>query len=256
MSTAKLGLGVVNKDKPKQVEKNEVIEWFSKTTKKNKQKIIPTDEAINLINASINDPSFDGFKFIDTMITYQSALENERVNLEDYVNAIRFTSYLEVYEGNATKAYIDAFKHRDFVKDRLNSDTNSIEYKQLASAATRYRKNPLVINILSQAEVPLYLMFQGYRYKAVSVLVKEMNEAKLSKDRINAADRLLVHLKPPENLKIELDVGVKKDEIVSECENLIASMVAKQKELLSVGEETSIVANAKHSYIDGEIVDE
>lgn len=89
-----------------------IYEWFDKSVK---DKVIITDEAIALIKKSIDDPSFDGFRFIDTMITYQHAITNTKTNLEDYLNAIRFCSFLEVNEGNATKAYIQTFSHREFV---------------------------------------------------------------------------------------------------------------------------------------------
>lgn len=236
------------------VTQSKLYEWFSLV--KNKDKLIDSGEALELIRKSIDEPSFDGFRFIDTMVTYQSALNNERTSLVDYLNAVRFCSYLEVYEGNATKAYADAFKDRDFVKNRVDKEHTTKEYKELSFAASRYRKNPIVVNILTQAEVPLYLMFQGYRYKAVARLVKEMESANLAKDRINAADRLLTHLKPPENLKIELDVGLKKDSVVDEYENMLANMVAKQKELLASGERLDKVANAKNEYVDVEISNE
>ena len=179
----------------------------------------------------------------------------ENVTLAEYVNAIKFCGLLEMYEGNATQAYIECFRDRDFVKERRDCDTKSIEYKTLVSAANRYRKNTVVVNILQQAEIPLYLMFQGYRYKAVSVLVREMEEARLSKDRIAAADRLLTHLKPPENVKIELDVGIKPDNIVNQYEAMLKGMVEKQKELLVAGEKVENVANAKENYLDAQIIE-
>ncbi|RUT50981.1 hypothetical protein [Campylobacter fetus] len=254
MDNKSSGLNVIKSDSVKEVEEKDIYEWFSKVTK-GKKKLVVTNEALDLINMSVTNPEFDGFKFIDTIITYQSALQNDRVSLEDYINAIRFCSFLETTNGNATEAYIKAFMYREFVKDRYLEDRNSEAYKQLTSAATRYRKNPLVINILTQAEVPLYLMFQGYRYKAVGVLVKEMNEARLSKDRITAADKLLTHLKPPENIKVELDIGIKQDNIVDQYEDMLSNMVKKQKELLTNGVSIEEVANIKHNYIETEVIE-
>lgn len=252
-SKPSLGLQVVRKDSPEIVNADNVYDWFKQVTK-GKKKFLVTDEALDLINKSITEPEFDGFRFIDTMITYQSALAQDRVSLEDYVNAIRFCSYLEVSNGNATEAYIKAFRHRPFVSERMNIDKSSDDFKNITSAATRYRKNPLVINILTQAEVPLYLMFQGYRYQAINRLVTEMNEAKLPKDRITAADKLLTHLTPPENIKVELDVGIKKDNIVDQYETMIANMVSKQKELLQAGGDITEIANSKQTFIDAEVV--
>ena len=246
-------LGVVKPEIPDTVNEETVYGWFSKTITE-KKKLTITDECLDLINKTIKEPEFDGFRFIDTLITYQNALTGDRVGLEEYINAVRFCSFLEVTNGNATEAYIKAFSYRDFVKDRVGAAKNSDEYKQLASAATRYRKNPLVVNIMTQAEVPLWLMFQGYRYQAVNVLVKEMNSAPLPKDRINAADKLLFHLKPPENIKVELEVGLKQDNIVDQYETMLSNMVKEQKRLIESGSSLNTVTNVKGNFIDAEVV--
>lgn len=250
-----LGMQIVKKGRPvKDIGNKEVEEWFKRSIKEGKS-IDTKGDSLRLINDTLNDPLFDPDRFTDSLITYQSALMGENVTLAEYVNAIKFCGLLEMYEGNATQAYIECFRDRDFVKDRRDCDTKSIEYKTLVSAANRYRKNTVVVNILQQAEIPLYLMFQGYRYKAVSVLVREMEEARLSKDRIAAADRLLTHLKPPENVKIELDVGIKPDNIVNQYEAMLKGMVEKQKELLVAGEKVENVANAKENYLDAQIIE-
>lgn len=247
------GLGVVKPEIPDTVNEETVYGWFNKTIR-SKKKLTITDECLELINRTIKEPEFDGFRFIDTLITYQNALAGDRVNLEEYINAVRFCSFLEVTNGNATEAYIKTFNYRGFVKDRVEAAKNTDAYKQLASAATRYRKSPLVVNIMTQAEVPLWLMFQGYRYQAVNVLVKEMNNAPLPKDRINAADRLLFHLKPPENIKVELEVGLKQDNIVDQYEAMLGNMVKEQKRLIESGSSLNNIANIKASFIDAEVV--
>lgn len=250
-------LGVVKKVmKPNTLyEPCEVKEWFKSTIKAGKRLTIE-GEALERINRTVNDESFDPERFIDSLVTYQKALMGENVSLIDYVNAIRFCGFMEVHEGNAVKAYIDTFKDRDFVKDKLDCHRSSREWKILYGAATRYRKLPLVVNILTQAEVPLYLMFQGYRYRAVSVLVEEMENAKYSRDKINAADKLLTHLKPPENVKIELDVGISRDNIVNQYEEMLKGMVEKQRELLKAGEEVESIANSKANYLDAVVISE
>lgn len=222
----------------------DIYSWFERVRSKGKKFIIE-DEAKELIRITLNDGDFDGFRFIDTMITYQDALANENVNLVDYINAIRFCSYLESSEGNITEAYIKAFYFRDFIKNRVNKPTDSKEYKQITSAASRYRKSPIVVKILTQAEIPLYLMFQGYRYKAINRLAKEMETANSAKDRINAADRLLLHLKAPEGIKIDLDIGIKEESVVDRYKKAIEIMAIKQHEFIDKGADIKRIANTK-----------
>ena len=130
---------------------------------------------------------------------------------------------------------------------------DSVEFKALASAASRYRKSPTVIKILAQSEVPLYLMFQGYRYKAVEVLADRMMNAKYDRDKINAADKLLLHLKPPEEVKIELGLDTKVNDIVTQYREAIMGMVKSQKDLIAKGGDVKAIANAP--VIEAEIVE-
>jgi hypothetical protein len=62
--------------------------------------------------------------------------------------------------------------------------------------------------------------------------------------RQKAADSLLMHLKPPETAKIELDIGIKKDSIVEEYEENIRRLVEKQKELIEAGADVKTIANS------------
>ena len=245
------------------VDADTVAEWFRTNSKgkRQKRKLTVTDEVVKLVNESIDDPIYDGAKFVDTVITYKNVLDDldssYKVTLEDYINAIRFCSYLEAYRGRIKDAYQAAFAHRDFVKNNRDCPVGSKEYKNIDYAAQRYRKTPLVSKILAQSEIPLYLMYQGYRYAAVETLAEEMRTAKLSKDRISAADRLLVHLKPPEGIDINVKVGSgtdTRDSIVSTYERAMAQLVEQQRALIMNGGDIKQIANAK--IVDADIVDD
>ena len=85
--------------------------------------------------------------------------------------------------------------------------------------------------------MPLHLMFQGARYRAVAVLAREMTDAEYSKDRIAAADKLLTHVKPPENQKIELDIGITSEaKSMHEMLNMqLSALALNQKRMLDAG---------------------
>lgn len=235
---------------------DDISEMLTNNSRFKQKKTMITEDAIKLINMTVSDPAFDEKLFVDSIITYQSVFDRiAGLSLIEYINAIRFCAFYELYEGNTVKAYIHTFRHRDFVKNRVDQPRDSIKYKELTNCAYMYRKQRVVIDLLTQSEVPLYILFQGYRYKAISVLVREMEQATYAKDRINAADRLLTHLKPPENVKIELEVGPKKDTIVDQYEEMLANMVAKQKELISQGISSTEVSDVTN-FIDVEVKSE
>ena len=230
---------------------SKVYGWFNNNRRK-KHKCTITDEAVELIKKSASEEAFDGYRFIDTILEFRSILdEDSDIELEDYINAVRFCSYLEVYKGNAIEAYIEAFRYKEFVDKKRNAPRDI----SLVNAASRYRKHPLVKKILAQSEIPLYIMFQGYRYAAVEKLVEEMNNAKLSRDRINAADKLLLHLKAPEG--IEVNVNVKKDSetIIDTYQEAIMNMIQKQKALIQNGGNMHDIVNASIKGEEKEVID-
>jgi hypothetical protein len=132
--------------------------------------------------------------------------------------------------------------------------TDSNEYKELTSRASTHHKSPLVRKILTQSDMPLHLMFQGARYRAVAVLAREMTDAEYSKDRIAAADKLLTHVKPPENQKIELDIGMTSEakSVTASLMDQLAVMAVQQRKLLEAGAD---IRSVQKLGIQAEILD-
>lgn len=199
-----------------------------------------TQEAVDIINNSLNEPEFQGeeLALLKTAVTYESVLKRNKASIPEYLSAIRFCSYLSTENSTFIEAYSKVFSHRDFVKERVNSPTDSNKYIELASASSRYRKSKLVVDILTVSQIPLDMMFLGQRYKAVGVLADEMENAKYAKDRITAAKELLAATKGPENIKIELDVGMKESSAVQQMNDQLAQMAARQAAMLESGAST------------------
>lgn len=246
------GLGIVKKDKT-ELTKEELQKRFP-----TKAKTI-TDETVELISAANNDPNFNGDEFLNTMYDYENVMYKNKASLKEYITALKFCAYLEAEGDNYTEAYKRARANDEFVIARRDADTSSDQYRELTYAASRYRKTPMVRDILTQADMPLYLMFQGARYKAVKTLADEMIGAAYSKDRINAADKLLTHVKPPENAKIELDIGVQTENIIDRYESMINDLVKTQRQQIADGGDLKDVTNVdiihKEHIEDAEVID-
>ena len=213
-------------------------------TKEDIQRAMPnrknsiTDEIVDIINRSQTEPEFQGESLLQTAVTYENVLAQNKTGIKQYLNAIRFCSYLIAMDDNFTEAYKKTFFDTDFVKNRMECDTNSVKYRELTSAASRYRKSKLVVDILTVSQVPLHLMFTGMQYKALGVLNEVMMTAKLDRDRINAAKEILTATKAPEHVKIDLDVGVKENSAVQQLNEQLAQMASKQKLMLESGTQT------------------
>ena len=243
------GLGIVNRGKTT-LTKEDVIKRFPQ------KKATLTDETVELINEANNNPDFNGDEFIEQMMTYQNVMTKNRGSISEYINALKFCAYLESSGDNYTEAYKRARANDQFVIERANLPKDSTGYRELTNAASRYRKTPMVKDILTQADLPLYLMFQGGRYQAAAVLLDEMSNAMYSKDRISAADKFLTHVKPPENMKVELDIGIKQDNIIDRYESMISDLVAHQRQEIADGKDLGDITNmAIIKKIDDEAID-
>lgn len=218
-----------------------------------------TQEAVDIINASLHDPEFQGESLLKTACIYEAVLKGARATMPEYLNAIRFCAYISTEEANYTEAYKKVFCDRDFVKERKDFPSDHPKYIELCSAASRYRRTKLVVDILTASQVPLDMIFTGHRYKAIGVLAEIMQNSKYDRDKINAAKELLTATKGPDNVKIKLDVGVSDSNALEQLDEQLSNIAAKQLTLLEHG-----AGNLKEFgamkvvevYDEGEIVNE
>lgn len=219
-----------------------------------KKKNFITQEAVDIINESMNDPEFQGESLLQTASTYEAVLKGARASVPEYLNAIRFCAYIATNNSNYTEAYKKVFADREFVQERINLNTSDPKYAELTSAASRYRRTKLVTDILTASQVPLDLIFTGHRYKAIGVLADVMENGRYDRDRVNAAKELLAATKGPENVKIELDVGIKEDSAVQQLNDQLAQMAARQKAMLESGA-SNLEEFGNMKVIDAEVVE-
>ena len=201
------------------------------------KKNLVTQEIVDIINKVQDEPEFQGESLVQTMITYQNVLQTAKVGIKEYISAIRFCAYLISMDDNYTEAYKRTFYDRKFVQDRVNLSTSDPRYGELTSAASRYRRSKLVVDVLTLSQVPMELMFAGMRYKAVGVLADVMMTAKYDRDKIAAASQLLLATKS-ENIKIDLDISVKENSAVTDLRAQLAQMAATQTAYLESGTTT------------------
>ena len=167
-----------------------------------------TQELADTINEAQNAPDRAIEGFMENLVEYRGVMEKCQASMKEYVRAVKFCAFLEFTDYNITEAYKLSRINDKFVRDRWDAPTDSPKYRELTSAASRYyNKTNLVKQILLQADMPWHILFQGAKYTAMSVLMKEVTEAAYSRDRIAAAKEILAAVKRPENQKVELEIG-------------------------------------------------
>ena len=214
-----------------------------------------TQEIADIINKVQQEPEFQGETLLQTMVTYQNVLQTAKVGIKEYISAIRFCAYLIGMDDNYTEAYKRVFYERKFVQDRMQLATDDPRYGELTSAASRYRRSKLVVDILTLSQIPMEIMFAGMRYKAVGVLANVMMTAKYDRDKIAAASQLLLATKS-DNIKVDLDINVKENTAVTDLRAQLAQMAATQVAYLESGTATLKELGAlkpKGEYEDAEV---
>ena len=167
-----------------------------------------TQELADTINEAQNAPDMAIEGFMENLVEYRGVMEKCQASMKEYIRAVKLCAFLEFTDYNITEAYRLSRINDKFVKDRWDAPTDSPKYRELTSAASRYyNKTNLVKQILLQADMPWHILFQGAKYTAMSVLMKEVTEAAYSRDRIAAAKEILAAVKRPENQKVELEIG-------------------------------------------------
>ena len=227
---SRAGLGIVPKPNPLSLD--QLKEKFPK--KKNSI----TQEAVDLINSALYDPEFDTSTLLNDMLTFENVMHQHSLSLEEYVDAVRYCAYLQSNPDSKLDAYKKTFSRREFVESRWNAQPGTSDYKALTAAATRYDALPYITKIKTQAMVPLHILFSGLQYQAISVLATEMTTAQLARDRISAAKELLAAVKAPENIKIDLDVGVKENTAIQSLNDQLAEIASRQMLHLQAGTAT------------------
>lgn len=167
-----------------------------------------TQELVDVINECSTEPEFQIKSLLDSMVTYEGILHGKsRVTLRQYMDALRFCTYMIANEDNATQSYIKTFAYRDFIKERVNEPTNSKAYKEITQAASRYKGYDYVRDILTITSLPFDIIHLNTRHEAVGVLREIMLHGKYDKDRLAAADKLLTHTKGPDHVDLNLNIG-------------------------------------------------
>lgn len=183
---------------------------------------------VGVINNMLADPD-KGEAYRDNLIGYTSVLKDGKFKLESYVNAIRFVTH-KIMGKNDLEAYSATFP--DKIADWQSRGVSS---KDMSSYISMYKKGKLPTLITEQSMVPCWLMNQDWRQKAIDQLGNLMMTATSEKVQADAAIGLLTHLKMPEKVKIELDVGEKTTGVMEGLRQQTMQLVEQQRAMLAAG---------------------
>lgn len=167
--------------------------------------------------------------FLSYVVEHRQLIRSgECKSLIEFIRCIKFISYLN--NGyDLLDSYINSHSDQKIVQDYFINKDSKIKNK-LKTLSTLYSKSKLVLQIQNSMDYPLHLLFNGYRYQAIETLRKEMLHAPLPKDRITAADKLLVHLNPTLNNPniVNINLGTQEKSTIDKYSEAL-DFLAKEK---------------------------
>ena len=137
--------------------------------------------------------------------------------------------------------------------------TKGLEREDISNYVSAYAKNKLVIAIFEQTLIPSHVINAPMHQDALNTLATIMITSRSDMARVNAANAILVHTKPPESSKLQIDMNVSSS-VIDDYQEAMHMMVKKQKELIALGGDITEIVNApikaiKEDAVDAEIVD-
>lgn len=163
--------------------------------------------------------------------------------ISHFIICLKYVSYVSLGD-DIVKAYCKSHSYSKLVQDYNLNDKSDL-YEEIKRLAMQYAKSKLVIQITKASDYPLHLIFTGYKYKAVERLHKEMMNAPLPKDRIEAAKALLTHLDAPQQNNTFIINDNRQQAFINDYRNALDEFANKQLELIKSGASISDVVNLK-----------
>jgi len=192
------------------------------------------------INESLANVDEEAVREIsDRMVSQWTVLMSGRYKMEDYVAAVKYTSYKLMGYSNI-EAYRLTFPDRyERVRKKLINegieDEGTIR-DRLSPYVSIYNQGELVNKIAEQTLIPDHIINVPVRQKAILKLVDLMDDPNASKAvQQRAAEALFTGLKPPEVAKIELDMRTHDNDIIMQLQKAVHDLSYEQKKVLEMG---------------------
>jgi len=185
-------------------------------------------EVMAAINKTLSGPeSTEMFK--ENLLSYTRVLLEGKFKMTSYVNAVRYVSF-KLLGGTNKAAFSATFP------DKISRwNAKGVSEKDQSSYISAYHKSKLVNLIMEQTLVPLHVLNAPIRQQAVNKLADLMMNAKSEKVQSDSAAHLLKELKPPDNAKVELDLGEQTSKSLDSLKSTMRDLVAQQKKMIEDG---------------------
>lgn len=180
-----------------------------------------SDTLVNELNLIITDPDFREV-FRDNMISYNRVLSEGKFKLSSYMNAVMYVSY-KIMGYNNMDAYAKTFPAKFNAWMQLGKTAQTI-----SAHVAMYNKSKLVNLVYAQAVIPTHVLNQDKFQEAINHQYFLMKNAASEKVQSDAANSLMIHLKPPEEKQVNLNIGLEETDSIKELKATIFELAGMQ----------------------------
>ena len=206
-----------------------------------------TDENVAQWNLVTSDPDMAAY-YRENFITYSKVLNEGKFTVDEYLNAVMYCSHR--LAGETTKdSYLRVFPHK--ATEWL---VKGVKTKTQDAYVSMYNNTKLVRKIMEQSVIPIWVLNQDKAQAAINVLADLMDNADSEKVRSDSANALLNHLKKPDNLKVELDIGVKEGSELANLQKVMADLAQAQLAAIQSGG-VNALGIAESRIVEAEVIE-
>lgn len=185
-----------------------------------------TQDMVNQLNTLSTDPE-EARIIRDNVISFAKVLHTGQHKISDYVRASMYVSY-KLMDYSNLEAYKKTFPDR---YARMVKDGRAPNY--ISSIVSAYNKGELVTKITERSIVPAWVLNQDVFQDAINTQSEIMKDPTVpARDRVAAANSIIMALKKPDAVKTELEVTVKNDGGMAALEERLNELTKAQLEML------------------------
>lgn len=190
-------------------------------------------DVVDIVNSVIGEPEFIE-SFRDNLIGYQSVLTMGKFQIPKYIEAVKYVSH-KLLGATNKDAYARAFPEK-----MAEFRRRGVASADVACYVHAYNKTKIVNLIFAQSMIPTHVLNADIFQEAINIQLVLARTANSEKVRSDAANSLMIQLRPPETKKIELDIGIKEDSHINVLRETTMELVRQQRLALEAGAMTAL----------------
>lgn len=197
-----------------------------------------TQQFVDTINNVVADPDI-AQQVRDNFITYASVLRDGKYKMQDYLNAVTYTSF-KMMDMSNQDAWCMTFPQRYQALVAAGKSK-----KDISSHVTMYAKGKLVAAVAEASFIPTWILNRDIQQKAINRLADLMMNAASEKVQAEAASSLLTHLAKPKESGPLVNFNMAESSGMNEMKDMLENLARQQQALIQGGATTKEIAGQR-----------